>query len=85
MKGPGRRVVARPPYNLYGRTPQIIDDDSEIEALQALSREEKEEKMFAFLDDPEKQVKVFLSGYMREQGFIWSVSFLFTLFLILWD
>ncbi|KAF8638561.1 hypothetical protein AX17_002104 [Amanita inopinata Kibby_2008] len=32
----------------------------------------KDERIFAFLKDPETVVKMFLSSYMRKQGLIWS-------------
>jgi hypothetical protein len=33
-----------------------------------------EDKLNAFLNDPEQTIKVFLSSHMRKQGLIWCVS-----------
>ncbi|EGN94991.1 hypothetical protein SERLA73DRAFT_77007 [Serpula lacrymans var. lacrymans S7.3] len=42
------------------------------------SEEDREDRLFVFLDDPEISVKVFLSSFMREQGLIWSERNLIT-------
>jgi len=51
------------------------DDEEENDATIARKRAEadefREEKLTAFLNDPEKSTMVFLSSYMREQGMIW--------------
>lgn len=50
------------------------DDDDEDDALEknVLEAEEfREDRLIAFLNDPEKVVQIFLSSYMREKGLIW--------------
>ena len=35
----------------------------------------REDKLNAFLNDPERTIKIFLSSYMRKQGLIWYVPY----------
>jgi hypothetical protein len=47
------------------------EDEDTIERKKAEAEEFREEKLAAFLNDPEKSMMIFLSSYMREQGMIW--------------
>jgi hypothetical protein len=48
------------------------DDDEATNARKRAEADEfREEKLIAFLNDPEKSTMIFLSSYMREQGMIW--------------
>jgi hypothetical protein len=48
------------------------DDDDDVLEKNALEAEEfREDRLIAFLNDPEKAVQIFLSSYMREKGLIW--------------
>ena len=47
------------------------EDEATIERKKAEAEEYREEKLTAFLNDPEKSMMIFLSSYMREQGMIW--------------
>jgi len=47
------------------------DDEAAIAKKKADAEEFREEKLIAFLNDPEKSTMIFLSSYMREQGMIW--------------
>lgn len=38
-----------------------------------LRKEEKDTKMNAFFDDPEKNIKIFFSSYFRDRGLLWCV------------
>ncbi|KAI6135232.1 hypothetical protein EDD17DRAFT_1893988 [Pisolithus thermaeus] len=49
------------------------DEDEDVPFdQQKIDEETKEEKLSAFLSDPEKSVRIFLSSHMREKGLIWS-------------
>lgn len=50
------------------------EEDDEVVRKRAEADEFREEKLIAFLNDPEKSTMVFLSSYMREQGLIWWVD-----------
>ncbi|KAF8621916.1 hypothetical protein AX15_007411 [Amanita polypyramis BW_CC] len=61
--------------------PDEIDQDKMAEKETAAIEEEnvrKDDRMLAFLVDPETVVKMFLSSYMRKEGLIWSDSNLHT-------
>jgi hypothetical protein len=45
----------------------------EPDALMEVDDDAKEDKLEAFLNDPEHATKVFLSSHMRKQGLIWYV------------
>jgi hypothetical protein len=47
------------------------DDEATIAKKRADAEEFREEKLIAFLNDPERSTMIFLSSYMREQGMIW--------------
>ena len=47
------------------------EDEATIERKKADAEEFREERLIAFLNDPERSMKIFLSSYMREQGLIW--------------
>ena len=70
---PRKRFPLRTPYELYNKDPIPVSSDAEVHALLARAAVEKESKLLAFLSDPEKSVKVFLSSYMRKEGLIWHV------------
>ena len=70
---PRKRFPNRTPYELYNKDPIPVSSDAEVHALLARAAVEKETKLLAFLSDPEKSVKVFLSSYMRKEGLIWYV------------
>lgn len=69
-----KRVPPRTPYALFNKEPTPVSSDAEVRALLARAALEKETKLLAFLNDPEKSIKVFLSSYMRKEGLIWHVS-----------
>ena len=79
---PWKRFPNRAPYELYNKDPIPVSSEAEVHALLAQAAVEKETKLLAFLGDPEKSVKIFLSSYMRKEGFIWYVLSFF-LFLII--
>ena len=70
---PWKRFPLRTPYELYNKDPIPVSSDAEVHALLARAAVEKETKLLAFLNDPEKSLKVFLSSYMRKEGLIWHV------------
>lgn len=70
---PRKRFPLRTPYELFNKDPIPVSSDAEVHALLARAAVEKETKLLAFLSDPEKSVKVFLSSYMRKEGLIWHV------------
>lgn len=70
---PRKRFPLRTPYELFNKDPIPVSSDTEVRALLARAAVEKETKLLAFLSDPEKSVKVFLSSYMRKEGLIWHV------------
>lgn len=80
---PRKRVTPRAPYELYNKDPIPVSSDAEVRALLARAALRKEAKLLAFLNDPEKSVKVFLSSYMRREGLIWHVFLYFLLFFFL--
>jgi hypothetical protein len=67
------RPRARPPYTMYGADPIPVGSDEEVKDLLNEENARKEEKVVTFLNDPEVQMKIFLSSYMRKQGLIWQV------------
>ena len=77
---PRKRIPLRTPYELYNKDPIPVSSDAEVHALLARAAVEKETKLLAFLSDPEKSIKVFLSSYMRKEGLIWHVLSLFLFF-----
>ena len=66
-----QRPRPRPPYSTYGASPIPVGSDEEVKDLLNEENAHKEEKVVTFLNDPEKQLKIFLSSYMRNQGLIW--------------
>lgn len=77
---PRKWAPLRTPYELFNQDPIPVGSEAEVQALLARAALEKEAKLLSFLNDPEKSIKVFLSSYMRKEGFIWHV---FSLSLIL--
>lgn len=76
---PKKHRRPRPNYN-DAETAMVDDDDDDdeededeatIAKKRADAEEFREEKLIAFLNDPEKSTMIFLSSYMREQGMIW--------------
>jgi hypothetical protein len=65
------RPRARPPYSTHGASPVPVGSDEEVKDLLNQENARKEEKVVTFLNDPEEQLKIFLSSYMRKQGLIW--------------
>lgn len=63
---------ARPPYAMYGASPIPVGSNAEVKDLLDEENVRKEEKVVTFLNDPEEQLKIFLSSYMRKQGLIWA-------------
>ncbi|KAJ8071972.1 hypothetical protein PM082_001948 [Marasmius tenuissimus] len=51
-----------------GRRPAIVENDDQIKDLIQNAKEEKDDKLVAFLNDPETRVKIYLSSYFRCQG-----------------
>ncbi|KAJ7098562.1 hypothetical protein B0H15DRAFT_1018873 [Mycena belliarum] len=73
---PGERRIpprARPraPYELYGTEPVVVEDNEDIRGLLDAARATKEDRLADFLDSPARGVQVFLSSYMKNQGFCW--------------
>ena len=73
---PRKRIPPRTPYEFFNKDPISVSSDAEVHALLARAAVEKESRLLAFLNDPEKSIKVFLSSYMRKEGLIWHVCFL---------
>lgn len=71
---PRKWIPLRAPYELFNKDPIPVSSDAEVQALLARAAVQKETKLLAFLSDPEKSVKVFLSSYMRKEGLIWHVA-----------
>ena len=85
LQPPRKRFPLRTPYELYNKEPIPVSSDGEVHALLARAAVERETKLLAFLNDPEKSVKVFLSSYMRKEGLIWhvlSLSYFFSIIKI---
>ncbi|KAJ6483717.1 hypothetical protein C8R47DRAFT_1131733 [Mycena vitilis] len=66
------RLRPRAPYDLYGKTPTIVDDNDDIKKLLDAARATKEDKVVDFLNDPARAIQVFLSSYMKYQGFLYN-------------
>ncbi|KAJ7631869.1 hypothetical protein DFH06DRAFT_1479747 [Mycena polygramma] len=66
------RLRPRAPYDLYGKTPTIVDDNDDIKKLLDAARATKEDKVVEFLNDPARAIQVFLSSYMKYQGFLYN-------------
>ncbi|KIK62456.1 hypothetical protein GYMLUDRAFT_41903 [Collybiopsis luxurians FD-317 M1] len=63
------RRITRPPYDRYDKLPVEIQSSDEIPELLEQSRGEKADRTIEFLSNPERGVQVYLSSYMRKQGF----------------
>jgi hypothetical protein len=61
----------RPPYDLYMQKPTKVTSDEEIQGLLSTENARAEERIIEFLEDPARNVQIFLSSYMRDQGLIW--------------
>ncbi|KAJ7117883.1 hypothetical protein C8R43DRAFT_99803 [Mycena crocata] len=75
--GPGeKRYPPRPrpraPYELYGKTPVIVDGNDDVRSLLDAARATKEDKVVNFLENPARSIQIFLSSYMKYQGLMWS-------------
>nr|GAT52636.1 predicted protein [Mycena chlorophos] len=66
------RARPRAPYTHFGQRPTIVHNNDEVKALLDGARAEKEGRVRAFLADPGKNVGVFLSSYMRNEGLAWE-------------
>ena len=55
--------------------PKSLEDEAEAAAIQE-ENERKDDRLWAFLNDPETVVKMFLSSYMCKEGLVWYVRFL---------
>lgn len=53
--------------------PRTQEDEAEAAAIQE-EIERKDDRLWAFLNDPETVVKMFLSSYMRKEGLVWADS-----------
>lgn len=53
--------------------PRMIDEAVKRDQITELD-DVQEDKLNAFLNDPEQTIKIFLSSHMRKQGLIWYVS-----------
>ncbi|KAG7090073.1 hypothetical protein E1B28_011690 [Marasmius oreades] len=77
-----KRPRPREPYGKgpsdLGCRPTVVENDEQIRELLSRAKEEKEDKLVAFLNDPERGVKVYLSSYFRRQGFHYTDRNLFT-------
>jgi hypothetical protein len=58
--------VAQPP------APQVVNEAVTNDQITELD-DVREDKLNAFLNDPEQMIKIFLSSHMRKQGLIWYV------------
>jgi hypothetical protein len=58
---------------MYGSSPVPVGSDAEVKDLLDEEKARKEEKVVTFLNDPEEQLRIFFSSYMRKQGLIWYV------------
>ncbi|KAF5371253.1 hypothetical protein D9758_004234 [Tetrapyrgos nigripes] len=67
-----KRLRPRPPYSTYGKTPVPVETDEEIRELLVEARNEKEDKLIEFLNDPARGVQIYLSSYMKKQGLHFS-------------
>ncbi|KAF9262387.1 hypothetical protein L218DRAFT_1077916 [Marasmius fiardii PR-910] len=74
-----QRSRPREPYGKGGdgHRPTIVENDEQVVELLDQAKEEKEDKLVAFLNDPVRGVKVFLSSYFRRQGFHYADRNLF--------
>ncbi|KAJ6555442.1 hypothetical protein DFH09DRAFT_1280454 [Mycena vulgaris] len=66
------RPRPRAPYELYGREPVVVEDNDDIKGLLDAARATKEDKLVDFLDNPARGIQVFLSSYMKNQGFVFA-------------
>ncbi|KAK7045289.1 hypothetical protein R3P38DRAFT_3259260 [Favolaschia claudopus] len=67
-----KRLRPRAPYDLYGKSPILVENNDEIQELLSQARAAKEDKVVKFLNDPAKGVRVFLSSYMIYQGLVYT-------------
>lgn len=71
-KWPSRKRP-RPPYANFGAEIPELTSQEGVDELRDEETMRKEEKLNAFLNDPETMMKIFLSSYIRKQGLIWLV------------
>ncbi|KAK6981102.1 hypothetical protein R3P38DRAFT_3293842 [Favolaschia claudopus] len=67
-----KRLRPRAPYDLYGKSPTLVENNDEIQELLSQARAAKEDKVVEFLNDPARGVRVFLSSYMIYQGLVYA-------------
>ncbi|KAK7008384.1 hypothetical protein R3P38DRAFT_3590234 [Favolaschia claudopus] len=67
-----KRLRPRAPYDLYGKSPNLVENNDEIQELLSQARAAKDDKVVKFLNDPARGVRVFLSSYMIYQGLIYT-------------
>jgi hypothetical protein len=68
------RLRPRAPYELYGKTPVVVEGDDEIRVLLDAARTSKDDRLVDFLANPAHGIQVFLSSYMKNQGLCWCVA-----------
>ncbi|KAJ4477422.1 hypothetical protein J3R30DRAFT_3485746 [Lentinula aciculospora] len=66
---PKKRPRPRPPYENYNKAPVLVDGKEEIDQLIQESKARKADRLNEFLNDPKGRIQVYLSSYMRKQGF----------------
>ncbi|KAF5392289.1 hypothetical protein D9757_001452 [Collybiopsis confluens] len=64
-----KRRIPRPPYHLYDKIPAEIESSDDIPELYRGTHEERADQAIEFLGNPERSIRIFLSSYMRKQGF----------------
>ncbi|KAK7045315.1 hypothetical protein R3P38DRAFT_3434366, partial [Favolaschia claudopus] len=67
-----KRLRPRAPYDIYGKSPTLVENNDETQELLSQARAAKEDKVVEFLNDPAKGVRVFLSSYMIYQGWVYT-------------
>lgn len=67
---PWKREIVRPPYANFAQGPIRVHTDEEIQVLLQRAKEEKDARSSAFFSDPETNMKIFFSTYMRDQGLL---------------
>ncbi|KAK0443893.1 uncharacterized protein EV420DRAFT_1723138 [Desarmillaria tabescens] len=67
--GQKKKSRPRPPYENYGEEPHQVENDEQIQELLAASKDAKNDKLLDFFENPAKNITIFLSYYMINQGF----------------
>ncbi|KAG6863855.1 hypothetical protein C0991_002601 [Blastosporella zonata] len=71
-KRPPPRTRVRPPYALYDVEPSHVANEDEVKVLLNNENARREVQMVEFVENPELQLRIFLSSYIRKQGLIWT-------------